>query len=93
MDQTRERVDEELESKNEVVRHLSKANAEIMEWRAKFENEGLIRSEELEDNKRKLFTKLTEAQDSLDSVNGKITNLEKQRSRLLGELDDAHVSF
>lgn len=38
----RDRTDEENESKNEVIRHLSKANAEIQEWRAKFENEGTL---------------------------------------------------
>lgn len=41
LDQMRDQVDQEVEAKNEIMRQLSKANAEINQWRSRFENEGL----------------------------------------------------
>jgi len=44
-------LDEESESKNEAARQVSKANAEIQQWRAKFESEGMQKANELEEAK------------------------------------------
>merc|ERR1719348_1638445 len=45
----RMRIEEEAEKKNDVLKALSKAQAEIQLWRSKFETEGLGRIDELED--------------------------------------------
>ncbi len=50
-DTLRGQLDEETEAKNEASRQLSKAQGEIQQWRAKFDNEGLQKAEELEDAK------------------------------------------
>lgn len=50
-DTLRNQLDEESESKNEAVRQVSKANAEIQQWRAKFESEGMQKANELEEAK------------------------------------------
>lgn len=47
--QLRDTIDEELDSKAELQRLLSKANAEAQQWRARYESEGMSRSEELEE--------------------------------------------
>jgi hypothetical protein len=36
----REQVEEEVEAKNDVLRQVNKAQAEVQQWRAKFANEG-----------------------------------------------------
>jgi hypothetical protein len=45
----RESLEEEQDSKTELQRLISKANAETQQWRARFEGEGMSRSEELEE--------------------------------------------
>ncbi len=47
----REQIEEQVEARAEVLRQLSKVNADIQSWRAKFESEGLARTEELEESK------------------------------------------
>lgn len=51
LDNLREQVEEEAEGKGDLQRQLSKANAEAQLWRSKYENEGVARSEELEEAK------------------------------------------
>lgn len=54
IDSLREQIEEEQESKADLLRQLSRANAEAQQWRTKYESEGMARAEELEDAKRKL---------------------------------------
>jgi len=37
------------------LRQISKANAETQQWRAKYEGEGLLRAEELEEQRKKII--------------------------------------
>ncbi|MFH4975774.1 hypothetical protein AB6A40_002483 [Gnathostoma spinigerum] len=84
-------LEEEVESKNEVLRQLSKAKAEIQQWQSKFEGEGLLRADEIEEAKRKQGQKIDELQEQLEVANQKILALEKAKSRITGDLDDAQV--
>lgn len=90
-EQLRESIEDELESKNEVLRQLSKANAEIQQWKTRFEGEGLLKADELEDAKRRQQQKINELTEGLDAANSKIASLDKTRSRLVNDLDDAQV--
>ncbi|KHN87676.1 Myosin-4 [Toxocara canis] len=90
-EQAQNNLDEEIESKNEVMRQLSKANAEIQQWQSKFEGDGLLRADEIEEMKRKQGVKINELQEALEAANQKILSLEKSKSRLVGDLDDAQV--
>ena len=47
----REQLEEEMESKAELQRELSKANGQVVQWRAKYETDAVLRIEELEDAK------------------------------------------
>uniref|UniRef100_A0A914UJZ5 Myosin heavy chain n=1 Tax=Plectus sambesii TaxID=2011161 RepID=A0A914UJZ5_9BILA len=89
--QLREALEEEQDGKTDLQRQLSKANAETQQWRARYEGEGMSRSEELEDARRKLQAKLQEMQEQLDATNGRVGSLEKAKQRLAQELEDAQV--
>uniref|UniRef100_A0A0R3RFG9 Myosin head n=1 Tax=Elaeophora elaphi TaxID=1147741 RepID=A0A0R3RFG9_9BILA len=89
--QLHDTMDEELDSKAELQRLLSKANAEAQQWRARYEGEGMSRSEEVEEARRKLQTKVQEMQEALDAANNRISSLEKARLRLAQELEDAQM--
>lgn len=89
----KEQIDETIEQKNEIMRQLSKTNAEIQGWRSKFENEGLLKAEELEEAKKKLQAQVNERLEALDAANAKLVSLEKAKSRLQQEVDDAMVGF
>jgi TolA-binding protein len=71
---------------------LTKANNEVALWRHKCESgEGGVRSEELEEMKRKFNVKITELEAQLDAAQSKASSLEKVKNRLQGELDDLTV--
>ncbi|KAI1720615.1 myosin head (motor domain) domain-containing protein [Ditylenchus destructor] len=90
-DSLREQLDEEQESKAESFRQVSKLNAEIQQWKARFESEGLVKLEEIEEAKRKLQQKVQDLTDAFEAANTKIASLEKTRHKLIGDLDDAQV--
>lgn len=47
----RELLEEEQEAKAELQRALSNANSQVVQWRAKYETDAVLRIEELEDAK------------------------------------------
>lgn len=55
----RDQMEEERDVKSELQRQLSKAHAETQQWRAKYESEGLLRTEELEEQKHKILVRRT----------------------------------
>jgi len=50
-DNLREQLDEESESKADLQRQMSKLNAEIQQWKARFDSEGLAKVDEIEEAK------------------------------------------
>lgn len=109
LDQAREQLEEELEGKVDLQRQVTKLNAEVQQWRSRYESEGLIdsstshrcsfncillgmaRTEELEEAKRKLASKLAEAEEQVEAALTKCNALEKVKSRLQGEVEDLMV--
>ncbi|XP_026481130.1 myosin heavy chain, muscle-like isoform X5 [Ctenocephalides felis] len=91
LDTVREQVEEEAEGKADLQRQLSKANAEAQLWRSKYESEGVARSEELEEAKRKLQARLAEAEETIESLNQKCISLEKTKQRLATEVEDLQI--
>lgn len=47
----REQLEDEQEAKAELQRALSKANSQVVQWRAKYETDAVLRIEELEEAK------------------------------------------
>ena len=75
------------------MKALSKAQAEIQLWKSKFETEGLGRIDELEGNKQKLVARLTEAEETIESLNQKVASTEKTKHRLEGELEELQLEY
>merc|ERR1719383_250796 len=86
-------IDEESEKKNDVLRSLSKAQAEIQLWKSKFETEGLGRIDELEGGKQKLASRVAGAEENIESLNAKISSTEKSKHRLEGELEEISMEY
>merc|ERR1711981_683323 len=87
------RIEEEAERKNDSLRALSKAQAEIQLWKSKFETEALSRIDELEGNKSKLGSRVIEAEETIESLNVKIAATEKVKHRIEGELEDLQMEY
>lgn len=88
VDGMRAHLDEETSAKDDVFRQVSKAQSEADIWRNKYEIEGLAKAEELEMSKLKLQARLTEAQGTVEQLNGKLMQLERAKSKLQSELEE-----
>ena len=93
LENSRERIEEESEKKADALKALSKALAEIQLWKSKFETEGLGRIDELEGGKQKLSSRLTEADETIETLTQKVASTEKSRNRLEIELDDLQMEY
>ncbi|VDL76370.1 unnamed protein product [Nippostrongylus brasiliensis] len=97
LEETKRSYDEEarerqaLAAQAELLRQISKQNAEIQQWKARFESEGLAKLDEIEEAKRKLQGKVQELTDANEMAFAKIGSLEKTRHKLMQDLDDAQV--
>merc|ERR1712218_383068 len=88
-----DRVDEESEKKSDALKALSKANAEIQLWKSKMETEAAGRIDELEMSKAKLSSALSEAEETIDTLNAKIGATEKTKGRMETELEDLQLEY
>jgi len=93
LENLKERIEEESEKKSDALKALSKAQAEIQLWRSKYETEGLGRIDELEGSKNKLTARLSEAEETIDSLNQRISATEKTKHRLEVELEDLQLEY
>merc|ERR1712025_304806 len=87
------RIDEEADKKNDALKALSKAQAEIQLWKSKYETEALGRIDELEGGKSKLQSRVAEAEEHIEALNTKIAASEKTKARLDAELEDLAMEF
>ena len=71
---------------------LLQATNEVAMWRHKCESgEGGVRSEEMDDMKRKLNAKLQDAEAQMEAALAKVSSLEKAKMKLSGELEDVVI--
>merc|ERR1712117_210737 len=89
----RMRIDEENEKKNDALKGLSKAQAEIQLWKSKYEVEALGRIDELEGGKAKLASRVQEAEEVIETLNSKIASAEKSKSRMDTELEELSMEY
>ena len=89
----KERIDEESQKKSDALKALSKSTAEIQLWKSKFETEALGRIDELEGNRSKLGSRVTEAEETIDSLNARISATEKTKHRIDCELEDLQMEY
>merc|ERR1719511_243236 len=93
LENLRDRIEEESEKKSDALKALSKAQSEIQLWKSKYETEALGRIDELESNKAKLCSRVTEAEETIDSLNTKISATEKTKHRIECELEDIQLEY
>lgn len=62
---------------------MSRTKSEAQQWKAKFESEGLVGVDEMEEERRRRVTRRTEIQDALAEIVAKIANCEKSNAKLV----------
>merc|ERR1711915_672902 len=87
------KIEEEAEKKNDLLRLLSKAQAEIQLWKSKYETEAMARIDELDGNRAKLSARVSEAEETIDSLNSKIASAEKVKHRIEAELEEMAMEY
>merc|ERR1719491_1655977 len=93
LENLRDRIDNESEKKQDALKALSKAQAEIQLWKSKFETEGMGRIDELEGGKQKLTAALSQAEETIETLNQKVASTEKTKHRLETELEDLQLEY
>ncbi|XP_076597238.1 myosin-7-like [Chaetodon auriga] len=88
-----EQLEEEQEAKAELQRALSKANSQVVQWRAKYETDAVLRIEELEDAKKKLVVKLQTVEEAVETSHARCSSLEKTKQGLQTEVEDLVVEL
>ncbi|XP_037101790.1 myosin-7B-like, partial [Syngnathus acus] len=89
----KEQLEAELESKAELQKALCNANSQVAQWRAKYETDAVLRIEDLEDAKKKLFVKVQAAQEAAEASQAKNSSLEQTKQRLQMEIEDLVVAL
>merc|ERR1719290_34577 len=89
----REKIENEHMRKSDAMKSLSKAQAEIQLWRSRYETEGMGRVDELEGANGKLKSRISEAEETVDSLQTKIANVEKSKARMTTDLDDISMEY
>ncbi|ETN83119.1 myosin head [Necator americanus] len=89
IEQCREMLEEEINSKDDLQRQLSRINSEISQWKARYEGEGLVGADELEDLKRKQMARVMDLQEAISAAQNKVNSLEKAKTKLMQETEEA----
>merc|ERR1711899_571071 len=93
LENTRERIEDEHGRKSDALKALSKAQAEIQLWKSRFETEGMGRVDELDMSCNKLMARISEAEETVESLNVKIANGEKSRGRMQSDLEELSMEY
>merc|ERR1719431_2163610 len=89
----RDKIENTHLQKSDLMKALSKAQSEIQLWRSRYETEGLGRVEELEAGNSKLKARVGEAEETVDSLQSKIANVEKSKNRIAQELEELAMEY
>ena len=89
----KEKIENEHVKKSDTLKCLSKAQAEIQLWRSRYETEGMGRVDELEGANAKLRMRVAEGEETVDSLQNKLANVEKTKQRLAQELEDISMEY
>jgi len=85
-------VEEEQIGRADLQRLVQKANSEAAVWKQKCESgEGGVRSEELEEMKKKFTARLMDTESQLEAALSKAAGLDKTNHRLRSELEDLTI--
>merc|ERR1711899_398151 len=93
LENTRERIEDEHGRKSDALKALSKAQAEIQLWKSRFETEGMGRVDELDASRNKLMSRISEAEETVESLSVKIANGEKSKGRMQSDLEELSMDY
>merc|ERR1719270_2302262 len=93
LENLQEKLENENIRKSDALKSLSKAQAEIQLWRSRYETEGMGRIEELEAGRSKLQSRIVEAEETVDSLQTKIANVEKSKARMAADLEEMAMEY
>merc|ERR1711997_178056 len=93
LDGMKEALDEELAGREDVNRQTAKAEGEAAMWRGKYESEAVAKAEELEMTKMKLQARLTEAESTIENLNGKLTQIDRAKGKIGAEIEEMTVNL
>merc|ERR1719342_1131053 len=93
LDGAKDALDEESSGRDNALRLVAKAEADAAQWRSKYETEAVAKAEELEMTKMKLVARHTEAESTIDNLNAKLTQIEKAKGKLQGEINEMTVNL
>ncbi|XP_026316039.1 paramyosin, long form-like [Hyposmocoma kahamanoa] len=87
LESVRVQLEEESEARLDLERQLVRSNGELQHWKSKFEAEAAARAEEIEEIRRKYSIRIQEQEEQIETLIAKISNVEKQKSRLQSEVE------
>merc|ERR1711887_520185 len=93
VDGAKEALDEEAAGRENILRLCSKAEGDAAQMRQKYEIEAIAKGEELEMTKMKLTARNTEAEATIDNLNAKLTQVEKAKAKVQGEINEMTASL
>merc|ERR1739838_783799 len=93
VDGAKEALDEEASGRENVLRLVAKAEGDAAVIRQKYEVDAVAKGEELEMTKMKLTARNTEAEATIDNLNAKLTQVEKAKGKIQGEINECTVNL
>merc|ERR1719195_1843986 len=88
VDVAKEALDEEMASRDNVLRLNTKAEGDAAAMRQKYEQDAVAKAEELEMVKMKLTARNTEAEAAIDNLNAKLAQIDKAKSKIQQEITE-----
>uniref|UniRef100_A0A023ERK1 Putative paramyosin long form n=1 Tax=Aedes albopictus TaxID=7160 RepID=A0A023ERK1_AEDAL len=83
LESVRLQLEEESEARLDLERQLVKANGDAGAFKSKYEAECMARHEEVEEIRRKYTVRIQESEEHIESLQARLSKLEKEKSRLL----------
>merc|ERR1739838_321635 len=93
VDGAKEALDEEAAGRENIIRLVAKAEGDAAVIRQKYEVDAVAKGEELEMTKMKLTARNTEAEATIDNLNAKLTQVEKAKGKIQGEINECTVNL
>ncbi|XP_058125611.1 paramyosin, long form [Anopheles ziemanni] len=87
LESIRLQLEEESEARLDLERQLVKANGEAGTFKSKYEAECMARVEEVEEIRRKYTVRITESEEHIESLQARLSKLEKEKSRMQSEIE------
>merc|ERR1712214_200192 len=93
LDGMKEQLEEEISAREDINRQTSKAEAEASMWHSKYETDAVAKAEELEMSKMKLQARLTEAESTIENLNGKLQQCERAKGKIHAEIEEMNINL